>query len=252
VTYPIQMPDGSTYELRRLLSEANHKQQKGQGFLSAGLTMTPRATGRSGENLCPHATRGCSRSCFAGYDRMAWPQNKLAAVARTILLASAPAVFLIMLYRDIRLLLNKAARLGAPLVVRLNVVSDVAFEGRLPGLFTEFSAVRFMDYTKDVGRVLNPDLPENYHLTFSRSEKNEADCLRVLAAGKNVTVVFRTPPFPAAFWGHPVIDGDGHDLRFLDPSPCVVGLKAKGKGARDDTTGFVVDVGRTSLPVMPN
>jgi hypothetical protein len=37
------------------------------------------------------------------------------------------------------------------------------------------------------------------------------------------------------------VDGDASDLRFLDPRPRVVALKAKGKGARDDTTGFVVD-----------
>ena len=33
-------------------------------------------------------------------------------------------------------------------------------------------------------------LAPNYHVTFSRSETNEADCLRVLEAGGNVAVVF--------------------------------------------------------------
>jgi hypothetical protein len=107
----IQMNDGGTYDLRRLLSGANHKQRKGAGYLSAGLTMTPRATGRSGENLCPNATKGCARSCFAGYDRMAWPQNKRAAVARTLLLAADPSAFLAMLCREIALL---QARAGVP------------------------------------------------------------------------------------------------------------------------------------------
>jgi hypothetical protein len=55
-----------------------------------------------------------------------------------------------------------------------------------------------------------------------------------------VTVVFRRPPYPATFWGYPVIDGDRDDLRFLDPAPCIVALKAKGAGARRDTTGFVL------------
>jgi hypothetical protein len=102
-----------------------------------------------------------------------------------------------------------------------------------------------MDYTKDIQRVLNPTRPRNYHLTFSRSERNQSDCLRVLKAGANVPVVFRRPPFPRVLWGYPVIDGDANDLRFLDHSPCIVGLKAKGKGARDDRTGFVLD---TPLP----
>jgi hypothetical protein len=97
-----------------------------------------------------------------------------------------------------------------------------------------------MDYTKDVSRVLAPTRPRNYHLTLSRSEVNEADCRKALAAGHNVTVVFRRPPYPTTFWGYPVIDGDRNDLRFLDPAPCIVALRAKGAGARRDTTGFVL------------
>jgi hypothetical protein len=37
-------------------------------------------------------------------------------------------------------------------------------------------------------------------------------------------VVFRKPPFPATFWGYPVIDRDQSDLRILDPTPCIVAL----------------------------
>jgi hypothetical protein len=50
-----------------------------------------------------------------------------------------------------------------------------------------------------------------------------------------------TPFWDRTLWGYPVIDGDGNDLRFLDPAPCIVALKAKGAGARRDTTGFVLD-----------
>jgi hypothetical protein len=237
----VPMPDGQSYLLKRPLSKANHKQRKGRGYVNVGLTLTPWATGRSGRNLCPHAAPGCSVSCFAGYDRHAWPQNKRAAVARTLLLANDPKAFKSLLFRDLRRESKAARRRGLPLVVRLNVVSDVAFERELPDLFTSFPDVQFMDYTKDPSRVLDPSLPTNYHLTFSRSERNEADCRRVLAAGHNVTVVFRKPPFPETWWGYAVVGGDEHDLRFLDPSPRVIALKAKGKGARDDATGFVVD-----------
>jgi hypothetical protein len=128
----------------------------------------------------------------------------------------------------------------------------VAWEREHPALFAGFPLVQFMDYTKDVSRVLDPARPANYHLTFSRSESNDDECRRVLAAGHNVTVVFRRPPFPATFWGWPVIDGDKNDLRFRDPSPCVVGLKAKGAGARRGATGFVLDHPPmfTGLPVI--
>ena len=38
-----------------------------------------------------------------------------------------------------------------------------------------------------------------------------------------------------------VIDGDEHDMRFLDEPNVVVGLKAKGK-AKKDSSGFVIDL----------
>jgi hypothetical protein len=234
----VQLPDGQPYIIRRLLSAANHKQEKGVGYRSVGLTLTPRATGHAGRNLCRFATPGCARSCFADFDRLAWPQVKRAAVARTLLLARNPVLFLAILEADIARELAQAG--SQPLVVRLNVVSDVPWEREYPGLFADFPTVQFMDYTKDISRILDPSRPRNYHLTFSRSEVNEADCRRALAAGHNVTVVFRKPPFPASFWGYPVIDGDRNDLRFLDTAPCIVGLKAKGAGARRDTTGFVL------------
>lgn len=227
--------------VRTILSAANYKQKKGKGYLHVGVTLTPRATGGSGRNLCPFATKGCSNSCFAGYDRMAWPQNKQAAVNRTRLLADEPGRFAAMLKQELVVKVKHATRLGVPLVCRLNVVSDVPYEREFPELFAAFPEVQFMDYTKDVERVLG-QLPLNYHLTFSRSESNEDDCRRVLEAGRNITVVFRRLPLPETFWGYPVFNGDEDDLRFLDPSPCVVGLKTKGKGARDDRTGFVVDV----------
>jgi len=34
-------------------------------------------------------------------------------------------------------------------------------------------------------------LPNNYNLTFSRSESNDKDCLKVLEFGGNVSVVFK-------------------------------------------------------------
>ena len=156
----------------------------------------------------------------------------------TLLLARHPELFRAILKADLARELAKAA--SEPMVARLNVVSDVAWERECPELFTYFPTVRFMDYTKDISRVLDPNRPANYHLTFSRSEVNEAECRRAPAAGFNVTVVFRKPPYPSTFWGYPVIDGDQNDLRFLDPSPCIIALKAKGAGGRRDASGFVL------------
>src|SRR5262249_9127371 len=97
----VAMPDGSTHLLTKLLSHANHNQAKGAGFLSVGLTLTPRATGRAGRTFCSFATRGCAAACFADYNRLAWPRNKRVAVARTRLLAQSPEIFLAMLSHEL-------------------------------------------------------------------------------------------------------------------------------------------------------
>jgi hypothetical protein len=47
------------------------------------------------------------------------------------------------------------------------------------------------------------------------------------------------PTLPSTWLGFPVIDGDRHDARFLDPAGVIVGLRAKGL-ARVDTSGFTI------------
>ena len=113
-----------------------------------------------------------------------------------------------------------------------------------------FPNIIFYDYTKHFNRMikyLKGELPSNYHLTFSRNEKNDFQATQVLKAGGNVAVVFRRE-LPKTYKGFKVITGDEHDLRFLDQKNVVVGLKEKlslnkktGKLDRD-TSGFVVDL----------
>jgi len=85
-----------------------------------------------------------------------------------------------------------------------------------------------------------PPPPSNYHLTFSKSEDNLSDSLRVLKSGGNLATVFRNPIFSSYYLGYPIIDGDNHDFRWMDPKNVIVGLKAPGR-AKNDNTGFVVD-----------
>ena len=49
----------------------------------------------------------------------------------------------------------------------------------------------------------------------------------------------KSEPLPETFKGLEVIDGDTHDMRFLDEPNKVVGLRAKGKAKTDDS-GFVI------------
>jgi hypothetical protein len=153
-----------------------------------------------------------------------------------------------------------ARRKGMTLAVRPNGSTDIAYEGtrvfitpefaaelsRVSGLivesglhtiFSAFPSIQFLDYTKNPKRF-DRALPANYHLTFSLSETNLADALGLLARGFNVAVVFGYA-LPATFQGYRVIDGDKHDLRFLDPQNVVVGLSPKGHKAKRDTSGFV-------------
>ena len=123
-----------------------------------------------------------------------------------------------------------AARKGFKLCVRLNGSSDIAWEGiRLENgqnLFERFPDVAFVDYTKIASRFVRK-LPANYHLTLSRSEMNEGECLEALARGINVAVVFADKP--ATWHGFECIDGDEHDLRQLDPrGGFVIALSPKG------------------------
>jgi hypothetical protein len=154
--------------------------------------------------------------------------------------------FMLELFNDLRLALKQSKSRGLKPVVRLNVTSDIPWESMLFEFETKqtlidlYPEVQFYDYTKSIQRIRRHATKpiRNLSLTFSRSEVNIAHCLEALRLGYNVAVVFRTA-LPNTYLGHPVINGDEHDFRFLDRGPCIVGLLAKGK-AKKDASGFVV------------
>jgi hypothetical protein len=144
--------------------------------------------------------------------------------------------FVEQLINDIRAVERKATRMGLKPCIRLNGTSDILWERVAPQLFEIFSHIQFYDYTIYPAHI-RTNRPSNYHLTFSKSER---DLYQIDTQGLNVAVVFRTETLPSTYFGRPVISGDSNDLRFLDPKDCIIGLKAKGK-AKKDTSGFVVD-----------
>jgi len=79
----------------------------------------------------------------------------------------------------------------------------------------------------------------NYHLTFSRKESraNHVQAERLLSMGVNVATVYMNSS--KAVEKLNAVDGDLHDLRFLDPKGRIVALKAKGD-AKKDKSGFVI------------
>jgi hypothetical protein len=101
-----------------------------------------------------------------------------------------------------------------------------------------FPSVQFYDYTK-IPIKFRQNLPQNYDLTFSRSEDNEDATLEAIDLGVRVAMVWRDA-IPSQWAGMRVIDGTKNDLRFLDDAP-IVGLCAKGTEAKIDLSGFILD-----------
>jgi len=227
-----------------LLTASNTKTRKGEGagYLTLILHLAPAKL--SGYNVCPMATKGCTLACLntAGLGKFANVQA--ARIAKTRRFFEDRAGFMRELANDIRAGLRKAEREGLTLAVRLNGTSDIRFEtipiDGFPHIFAMFPGITFYDYSKLPNRR---NLPANYHLTFSRGEQSPEKVREIIRGGRNVAAVFRVgrrEELPLFWEGLPVIDGDRTDLRFLDPSGVVVGLRAKGAAPRD-RSGFVLE-----------
>ena len=246
----------------KLTTRSNPKILKGEkyGYRTIGLFLAP--SNLSGHNVCPKASAGCIATCLNTAGRGQMNNVQRARLARTALFFADRDAFMFQLSTELVTEIKSAKRAGLIPVVRLNGTSDIRWEdipvpcstgpqdylaNYYPNIMAMFPEVQFYDYTKLLDRMEGgpaDPMPTNYHLTASRDETNDANCLSVLKSGGNVAVVFSTKkgqPLPKTWNGYTVIDGDEHDLRFRDVRGVVVGLRAKGK-ARKDTSGFVVRV----------
>lgn len=193
--------------------------------------------------LCRYATPGCRAACLGhSSGRMQMPTHALARDRRTALYLESPDFFLQMLRVELSHFERHARHRGLSPAVRLNGSSDLPWEDLYPDLFTGFPGVQFFDYTKSISRMSRfldrTAWPANYYLTFSAHSQNATQAAEVLKRGGTAALVFWPTP-PSSFWGFPVLDGEEHDARFLDPSGALVGLRAKGL-ARKDVSGFTV------------
>jgi len=221
----------------KLLSTANPKIQKGaaRGYLSFILHLAP--ADESGYEVCPKRTAGCTKGCLnksghGGMFKAGETTNKVqkARIRRTKYFFENRAAFLQDLKDDIQRGIKQAARAGLTPVFRLNGTSDLSWEKY--DIIQEFPDIQFYDYTKVLGRKVAQ--LANYHLTFSRSEDNDADCLEAQRQGMNVATVYDRIP-------EGVFSAENDDLRFLDPKVGVIGLTAKGP-AKKDYSGFVIRI----------
>jgi hypothetical protein len=230
---------------QRFFSVDSPKAVKAQkyGWLNAINYMAPHRLAGVG-NLCPNASTGCIALCLGEHSGNAalYPAVLKSRIAKAQLLMRDRQAFLKEMTAGVRRARATAKHQKLKLCVRLNGATDIAWERLAPAIFADNADLQFVDYTKSPKRALEHargQLPANYHLTFSRSETNEAQCLEVLKAGGNVAVVF-AGAFPSTYLGFPVIDGDAHDLRHLDGRGVVVALSPKGRKAKADNSGFVV------------
>lgn len=219
--------------------DANAKTVKGRkkGVATAILYLSPAEL--SGKNLCPYSTPGCRAACLNTAGHGAFQNVQAARLRKTREFIEDRDTFMNRLVDEIYKFATKAEKGGMTPVVRLNGTTDILWE-RIPvagcrNIMEVFSNIQFYDYTKIPPRY-RKDRPDNYHLTFSLAEDNDAEALDALEHGVNVAAVFKE--LPQVWNGWRVVNGDEDDTRFMDDEAVIVGLKAKGK-ARRDTSGFV-------------
>ena len=233
-----------------LFTLGNPKTMKGeaQGWLTAILHLHPGSV-----RICPWASAECIALCLntagrggIGLDAEGNNTIQLARKRRTEFFLNDGAEFYLRICQEVEHWRRYAAKRELRLAVRINGTSDQpGFAGGVARHFAG-TGVRFYDYTKCFGAW---DRNPQVHYTFSRSELNWGECTIALDRGVNVAVVFKVgkgQPLPRDWDGYRVIDGDAHDLRFLDPQGSVgyvVGLRAKGRAKKATAGGFVVDVG---------
>jgi hypothetical protein len=230
-----------SYNLLTVSGDSKTVKGEQHGYLTGILYLSPASL--SGKNLCPHSSPGCRAACLYTSGRArTFPAINKARLRRSELFIKDRESFMIQLMGDIAKLESAARKRGLKPAIRLNGTSDIPFEnisvfGKT--LFKHFPKIRFYEYSKILKRFLNPNLPKNLHLTFSRSESNSELIPIVTKLGYNVAVVFRKK-IPLKWNGMKTINADSHDLRFLDPKGVICALRAKGR-AKIDTSGFVVD-----------
>ena len=242
---------------RRPLLGSNTKTEKakGLGIRTASLSLAPASESipYGGRNMCPKASEGCAAACliYAGCNGL--PYNSLLRIAKTLVFLFNRDAFTALLNAELERHIRNSLKAGMVPAFRSQTLHDHPSYGRK--IAQRFPDLRVYDYTAissfAVGQMNGGTMPDNFHLTVSRKEDNHLDWITALRAGVNVAVVF-DGPLPATFAGYPVIDGDEHDARFLDPKGVVVGLKLKGtkaakQAARD--SGFAVKTEGDTDPI---
>ncbi len=246
---------------KNLLSTNNTKTIKGRsiGYETYIMYLSPFTQNSKGINVCSHASEGCAKACLFSSGAARFTQVQQGKIDKTEWFLDNRMEFLTKLDNEITVIKNKAKHQTTENIptIRLNGTSDIPWEKFKirdnKNIFELHPTIQFYDYTKNHFRF-KKELPKNYHLTFSLSETNKPIAMDLLSKGYNVAMVFgvkNVNELPTEYLGYKVINGDESDLRFLDESNVIVGLKYKlmtGKGTSGknkeniDSNDFIINV----------
>jgi len=223
---------------KTLVSES-HKGDpaEGFGFKNAFFYGSPAGEAfaeGSSKTACPWAG-DCVRVCLitnSGQIRLSAARR--AGVQRMALYYGDRAAFYTLMAAELRLLAARVAKKGLRVAYRPDGATDLFIaRGLVKHDPTIQDIVELYDYTKSPERALDTTGGVK---TYSISEKSDpADIRRILDAGGRVTIVTdrrKSDPIPPTWFGYPTVNGDEHDLVFLDPagSVRVLAMKYSNKG----------------------
>lgn len=232
----------SKYDLLSVDRDAKTKKGKAWGWLTAILYLSPAKEADGIHEMCGGRSEQCTLACLnvSGYAEV-YPAIIEARIRKTLDYIADFQGFCDRLERDTEKLIVEAENRGLKPCERPNGTSDQPKLAR--EMARRFPTLPFYDYTK-LSRPWERQM-DNYHLTYSFSGDNLNHCMKCLEHNVNVAVVFRGAK-PRKWHGVRVIDGDQNDLRFLDPTGVIVGLREKGRRIRTLAPGGFVQIGRAA------
>jgi len=234
------------------------------------------ATEAGGGTVCPFATPSCIKLCLGKTSgRMRMPTHKACRIKKYWWWKLGGGQYLARMEQELRAFVKWCERNNYLPSARPNGTSDMPWE--ITALMTQFPEITWYDYSKwpledRLAGMRGEPWPENYTLTYSVSERPDsiANALRYLEQGHSAAIVIggyddginsakaavQRLVEHGELAGHPVVDGDKHDVRFLaEERGSWVLLSAKGDAAKDrggfvyrpSTPGGVVTMSRPDL-----
>lgn len=207
----------------------NTKLQKSEhfGYKSVGLSLLPHRLADEKVDLCGgRSTSLCREFCINTSGHQSMSKIQEFRKKKTLEFLKDRKRFLEKCSIELNYLEELANDQGLKLTCRMNMFTDVDYyKYKIDGksIYEKHPTIQFIEYTKHYNKLSY--LP-NLHITYSYDKEYHEEALNVLKRGDNLSVIF-PDILPNEWNGYRVINGDTHDLRFLDPKNVVVGLKYK-------------------------